>query len=417
MGKYKNEIDLNDEDFSNVLSFQALFLKEIKLMPIILSLIAESGKVGKSAKVLIDEIQKQYVAFKAQFEDEERFITNFLEKIENNVGSSNEMDSYSNMISELLRRVTAKFEKKSSVLVIDDLDRLDPEHIFRLFNIFSVNFGKDKVLNKFGFDKIIFVCDIENIKNIYKHKYGANVDFSGYIDKFYSISPYEFDNLDTVWKHIDQFIEALDDENQSLFGNEETRSDLKFHRFNFFKAFVQSLLNNRLLNLRTLLHVNHEEMESREFMYLKHVRKYSHEFPIITLFGVIKKYLGTYQDLKRILLDLEKQTTQKKFSARNDIDVFYDDPNKSLLVLCMPFLFDFDAGYDRGFETVDNKGLLSVKVPKFDCIIEFKDYGNEYFSINKVLSLSKGNEDTQINPFSVLRYTFEECVKRGAIRI
>lgn len=58
------------------------------------------------------------------------------------------------------------------VLIIDDLDRLDPEHIFRLFNVFSAHFdhvnyyqnGEEIKDNKFGFDKIIFVCDIENIR-------------------------------------------------------------------------------------------------------------------------------------------------------------------------------------------------------------------------------------------------------------
>jgi hypothetical protein len=108
-----------------------------------------------------------------------------------------EYDEVSEYISSKLDELAnSKIEGKSKlqkVLIIDDLDRLDPEHIFRLFNVFSAHFdqvhyyensnGND---NKFGFDKIIFVCDIENIRKIFHHKYGEGTDFSGYIDKFYS---------------------------------------------------------------------------------------------------------------------------------------------------------------------------------------------------------------------------------------
>lgn len=57
MGNFRDQIDLKNEDFSNVLSFQALFLKELKITPILLGLLEESGKIGKSAKILIDEVK------------------------------------------------------------------------------------------------------------------------------------------------------------------------------------------------------------------------------------------------------------------------------------------------------------------------------------------------------------------------
>jgi hypothetical protein len=108
------------------------------------------------------------------FQLETDYITEFLEKILNEISKQN---------NHALR-----------VLVIDDLDRIDPEHIFRLFNIFSAhldyhrepsqqnNSDKQEIKNKFGFDKIIFVCDIQNIRNIFHSKYGTDTDFTGYID-------------------------------------------------------------------------------------------------------------------------------------------------------------------------------------------------------------------------------------------
>lgn len=84
---------------------------------------------------------------------------------------------------------------KEKVLIIDDLDRVDPNHIFRILNVFSVHFDPDREYgNKFGFDKVILVGDIENIRRIFHAKYSSEVDFSGYIDKFYSKEVFRFDN-------------------------------------------------------------------------------------------------------------------------------------------------------------------------------------------------------------------------------
>lgn len=85
-----------------------------------------------------------------------------------------------------------KTEKKTSILIIDDLDRLYPEHIFRILNIISAyqidvnNGANEEPMNRLGFDKTIVVCDINNLSSIYKHKFGKQADFDGYINKFYS---------------------------------------------------------------------------------------------------------------------------------------------------------------------------------------------------------------------------------------
>lgn len=75
---------------------------------------------------------------------------------------------------------------RENVLIIDDFDRLDPDHIFRILNILSVHRNFTNGDDKFGFDKIVVVCSIDNVRNVYRHKYGSNVDFDGYMEKFYS---------------------------------------------------------------------------------------------------------------------------------------------------------------------------------------------------------------------------------------
>ncbi|HBL78032.1 MAG TPA: hypothetical protein DD458_22605, partial [Prolixibacteraceae bacterium] len=140
-----------------------------------------------------------------------------------------EFDDVSQLIADQLDQLVEKKRKENAiqkVLVIDDLDRLDPEHIFRLFNVFSAHFdqvnyriaenGEKLPENKFGFDKIIFVCDIENIRKIFAHKYGEGVDFSGYIDKFYSKQIFYLLHKDAFQKNIQKYID-LQFQNMKLF--------------------------------------------------------------------------------------------------------------------------------------------------------------------------------------------------------
>src|SRR5690606_38625896 len=110
-----------------------------------------------------------------------------------------EEDFYSQLILQLVNQLKASQSDtddcKETVLIIDDLDRVDPDHIFRILNVLSAQIDKVGTNNKFGFDKIILVFDQCNVRNIFKNRYGANVDYVGYIDKFYSHVIFEFKNF------------------------------------------------------------------------------------------------------------------------------------------------------------------------------------------------------------------------------
>lgn len=121
--------------------------------------------------------------------DEER-IADFLNQSFQIKGSIYEDDLITRALRASLEVVKKKSEKES-ILIVDDLDRLDPDHIFRILNILSVH-NDHFDANKFGFDKVILVCDYENLKNIYRHRYGSLCDFEGYIAKFYSYTPFNF---------------------------------------------------------------------------------------------------------------------------------------------------------------------------------------------------------------------------------
>ena len=118
-----------------------------------------------------------------------------------------EADDITAFVETALDQLASAVDKEKSarrkVLVIDDLDRLDPEHIFRLFNVFSAHFDYNKsTRNKFGFDAVIFVCDIKNIRNIFRSRYGDTTDFSGYIDKFFSQEIFFFNNEKSIKNYV-----------------------------------------------------------------------------------------------------------------------------------------------------------------------------------------------------------------------
>ncbi|MCJ8154277.1 P-loop NTPase fold protein [Chryseobacterium sp. SSA4.19] len=163
-------------------------------------------------------------------------INNFFKKHEGKIGSFYENNAITQLLFELIKNIEQETKKKMT-LVIDDLDRIDPEHIFRILNIFSAH---DKLgENKFGFEKVILVCDINNIKHIYHHFYGENVDFFGYINKFYSSEVYHYKNTDYLLAFADDF-----ELSRSNFRDENKKE--------FFKFIFSDAIENNFITARQL---------------------------------------------------------------------------------------------------------------------------------------------------------------------
>ncbi len=124
------------------------------------------------------------------------------------------------LITQIIRtsvQVVRDETNKENVLIIDDLDRLDPEHIFRILNILSAH-NDHFDSNKFGFDKVIVVCDLDNIKNLYEFRYGPKADFEGYIEKFFTYHPFEFTITDSIINYCNNelLIKAIDESSKEV---------------------------------------------------------------------------------------------------------------------------------------------------------------------------------------------------------
>ncbi len=212
---------------------------ELSPNPIINSL----GKIGKSLKDVLD-IDKKFQEFKKEYVEGEKGL---IEKYINEIKSKN--ISETDYISYLLKEKIIKLKgDKKSVLILDDLDRIDPEHIFRILNIMSAYFEKEHE-NKFGFDLIIIVADYSNIREIFFHKYGRKADFAGYIDKFFTITPYYFDNKKAILDRVDEIVKSIKSEDPALQNAIGESGYIKL----FLAHIFTKVVNSEIINLRELL--------------------------------------------------------------------------------------------------------------------------------------------------------------------
>lgn len=168
------------------------------------------------SKEITDKI-KGFGYFKREVENEDDFnkVAGVIEKLSCGAGNIYELDMVSYLIIETLNKIKTE-EHKTTVLLIEDMDRVDPAHLFRILNVFSSHIDRtyqcseltvrdeegvdvpiDTLKNKFGFDKVIMVLDNDATQHIFSHFYGEQANYLGYISKFiehnvfyYSIAKY-----------------------------------------------------------------------------------------------------------------------------------------------------------------------------------------------------------------------------------
>lgn len=167
------------------------------LLPIISDLCLDEKSVKQVSallvgKKLIGKVKQNVKDLEEPVRD--RLIEQFLKEMSKNPITGQDV------ITGIIQQGIAEYKNanpgKDVVLVIEDMDRMDPAHLFRILNVFSAhidyNFrmGEDSkcphIGNKFGLDKVVFVMCYENAESIFRHFYGINAGFPGYINKFCS---------------------------------------------------------------------------------------------------------------------------------------------------------------------------------------------------------------------------------------
>jgi KAP family P-loop domain len=248
----KKSITLDEIKFSLLESFP-IYLKS-NIHKVTAGLVRMIPKLGKEIVDCFDRIDKLKEEYLKQHDELNKTsgdrLVEYLEKMESNDGSIYESDITTKIISETI----AKDENKESILIIDDIDRLDPEHVFRILNVFASHFDANTISgnkNKFNFDKIILVCDFNNIRNIFHHRYGLEVDFMGYIDKFYSSDIYYFDNKKAIKGIIKQILDTINFEGRNA---DDPNILRQFYLQNGFLAdLINIFLSQGLISLRNII--------------------------------------------------------------------------------------------------------------------------------------------------------------------
>lgn len=128
-----------------------------------------------------------------------------------------EADLVTSFIREAIEKYKKVYPDKRVVLVIEDMDRLDPAHLFRILNVLSahvdyayrygVSPDKETVEgNKFGVDNVLLVMDYYNTQAIYHHFYGEKANFEGYINKFISHGLFEYSLAQERFKYFTEYL-------------------------------------------------------------------------------------------------------------------------------------------------------------------------------------------------------------------
>jgi GTPase SAR1 family protein len=212
------QVEVEDFGEFNELDIAKYFI-HTQATEIIVPFIKYIPKIGATLDVAYKGLNKLVKIFNSfdtvkkniQTNQEEKELLSFLANLE--------VEHYlleNDFITEIIKSTINKINSKKNqeeggvILIIDDLDRIDPEHIFRLFNIFSTHFEyKKEADNKFEFHRVIFVCDLKNIQSIFQAKYGVSTDFNGYIDKFYSTKVFAYNNKEAIAKFIEDTLRNI----------------------------------------------------------------------------------------------------------------------------------------------------------------------------------------------------------------
>jgi hypothetical protein len=201
------------------------------------------ARLGRPLKDLL-EIDKDFQEFRAEYgAGDKGLVEKYIAEIKSK--DINEPDYISYLVK---KKISQQKNTKKSVLILDDLDRIDPEHIFRVLNLLSAFFERENE-NRFGFDIIILVADYANLENIFHHKYGIETDFSGYVNKFFSIAPYRFDNQQSVVDTIEEVVKSIKNENPQMASAIGEGGYIKLFLEHIFVRAVES----QALTLRGLL--------------------------------------------------------------------------------------------------------------------------------------------------------------------
>jgi len=340
----KDNGSLDDTELNHTHAIWSFFIDPVKrqegfslgsqagLLAPLLNLIPKIGGGGGVYKMYeaYEKLFGKYMDFAEEFrKSDKRKVEDYLKEIGNN--SIYESDWVSVIITELIEKIN-KGGSKKVVLWIDDLDRLDPAHIFRIINILCAHtdtglFNETgEPTNKFGFQKVVLTGDLKNIRSVFHHFYGSEADFKGYMDKFYDEHGeiYQFNFERSIIKHLNT---------KHLMLHSEVDKD-KPGVPRLFNFIVKVLLEEGVLNTRSLIKSKNLDRINIEVVNEIKVNQldYSHEIS----FPEYAKWLSyLYGDFDTMIHAIEILSKKRIIESWNNSECPY------LVELLAPFIVAF----------------------------------------------------------------------------
>lgn len=365
MDKFGDDVEFEKLDISNEWAFYFQMKDGLgEMLPALLKLIPGIGGQLSDVATALLKLEKGIATKRQQYaQNELGEVGEFMKALSFEKGSIYEL----NLITEIIQGLIFQLKEsdKETVLLIDDLDRIDPAHLFRIMNVFSAHFDhSDGIGNKFGFNRIIFIADLKNIQSIYHHFYGLETDISGYLDKFFSKEIFFFEiqvigDINAVLKTSSfPYYQDL-----VLLNDIESRVDVKM----IFEVLNWICLNSTL-SIRSL-----KRNENRRFTTIKSsIQAPSSDRPKrifgVQSFSIIGSLFGSMSELSKIVFQMR---------------------------------FDYSSFSDSGFRYFT------------ESIIGICEYKTHAFRVDKEFTISKENLPESLLPKSNETYTLKQDSSTG----
>lgn len=221
-------------------------------------------------------------------------IESYFEKFSKMQGGIYEQDQFTAAIKAAVAKIQE--QKRKCVLIIEDLDRIDPGHLFRILNVLGAHIDEDVNTNKFGFDNIVAVLDYEITRHIFYHFYSKDANYDGYMAKFICQNIFEYSITNAARNQLMQFVRdvcKLDDYTITTYGwdNDASQFDGATISRKIKEMSVRDIV--RALDVKNIV-------KEREVMLALNRKVSLQDVPVINLLGLFMRMDFNYSPNKLV---------------------------------------------------------------------------------------------------------------------
>lgn len=315
-------------------------------------------------------------------------IDHFLKSIYERAGSIFEHDIITSIISLIIERYKEANFNKEIFLVIDDLDRIDPDHIFRIMNVLAAHSSMEEAQsNKFGFNKIVLVCDVNNIRNIFHTRYGRDTDFTGYISKFHSRTVFEFDFSKEISDAVDNIFDHI-------FYKDYGMPIVRYAIYERLKPVLTELIELGELNIRTLsqLPIIINPTTNRKYYVSENVIVVENNELLVNLYDILSLIFNGRNNLVQILEACRKKGF--KYEIYND--------NYSLYYLLADMIYLLDREHADRSNRKTRSYTFEAQELTFDYVVLAQNMGGLDIQISNIVT--EHGRETELEHIKILMW-------------